>query len=118
MAAEAPDLILVSAAGNDSALRLVDQLKAIAPVLVVGYDNRSWQQVVELLGQATGREDAADGVVDRCRVARRDDGDDAVGGSPHSDSIPRPPGRSAAVNDLPVWSVRLVLPDRAVGSHR
>ncbi|MGM3426277.1 MULTISPECIES: Fe2+-enterobactin ABC transporter substrate-binding protein [Pseudomonas] len=63
VAAEAPDLILVSAAGNDSALRLVDQLKAIAPVLVVGYDNRSWQQVVELLGQATGREDAAAKVV-------------------------------------------------------
>ncbi|MEH3023384.1 MAG: Fe2+-enterobactin ABC transporter substrate-binding protein [Pseudomonas oryzihabitans] len=63
VAAEAPDLILVSAAGNDSALRLVDQLEAIAPVLVVGYDNRSWQQVVELLGQATGREDAAAGVV-------------------------------------------------------
>lgn len=63
VAAEAPDLILVSAAGNDSALRLVEQLKAIAPVLVVGYDNRSWQQVVELLGQATGREDAARKVV-------------------------------------------------------
>ncbi len=63
VAAEAPDLILVSAAGNDSALRLVEQLKAIAPVLVVGYDNRSWQQVVELLGQATGREDAASQVV-------------------------------------------------------
>lgn len=64
VAAEAPDLILVSAAGNDSALRLVDQLKAIAPVLVVGYDNCSWQQVVELLGQATGREAAAKKVVD------------------------------------------------------
>ncbi|MDQ7912315.1 Fe2+-enterobactin ABC transporter substrate-binding protein [Pseudomonas sp. 102515] len=63
VAAEAPDLILVSAAGNDSALRLVEQLKAIAPVLVVGYDNRSWQQVVELLGQATGREEAASKVV-------------------------------------------------------
>ena len=63
VAAESPDLILVSAAGNDSALRLADQFKAIAPVLVVGYDNRSWQQVVELLGQATGREDAATQVV-------------------------------------------------------
>jgi len=54
--AEAPDLIVVSATGNDSAIKLVDQLSAIAPVLVVNYDDKSWQQLVTLLGEATGHE--------------------------------------------------------------
>lgn len=56
IAAEAPDLIVVSATGNDSAIRLVEQLAAIAPVLVVNYDDKSWQQLVTLLGKATGHE--------------------------------------------------------------
>lgn len=51
-----PDLIVVSATGNDSAIRLVSQLQAIAPVLVVNYDDKSWQQVMTLLGRATGHE--------------------------------------------------------------
>lgn len=60
VAAEAPDLIIVSATGNDSAIKLVDQFSAIAPTLVVNYDDKSWQQLVTLLGQATGHEaDAA-----------------------------------------------------------
>ncbi|MDE8556288.1 Fe2+-enterobactin ABC transporter substrate-binding protein [Pantoea vagans] len=60
IAAEAPDLIVVSATGNDSAIKLADQLSAIAPVLVVNYDDKSWQQLVKLLGEATGHEaDAA-----------------------------------------------------------
>ncbi|WP_130833657.1 Fe2+-enterobactin ABC transporter substrate-binding protein [[Erwinia] mediterraneensis] len=56
VAAEAPDLIIVSATGNDSALKLVDQLSTIAPTLVVNYDDKSWQQLVTLLGQVTGHE--------------------------------------------------------------
>ncbi len=56
IAAQAPDLIIVSATGNDSALKLVSQLSAIAPTLVVNYDDKSWQDVVTLLGQATGHE--------------------------------------------------------------
>lgn len=56
IAAEAPDLIVVSATGNDSAIKLVEQLAAIAPVLVVNYDDKSWQQLVTLLGEATGHE--------------------------------------------------------------
>lgn len=63
VASQAPDLILVSATGNDSAMRVVDQLKSIAPVLVVNYDNKSWQQVVTLLGQATGHEARASQIV-------------------------------------------------------
>lgn len=59
VAAEAPDLIIVSATGNDSALKLVDQFSAIAPTLVINYDDKSWQQLVTLLGQATGHETQA-----------------------------------------------------------
>lgn len=60
IAGEAPDLIIIAATGGDSALRLYDQLSAVAPVMVVNYDDKSWQQLAEQLGQATGKEaDAA-----------------------------------------------------------
>lgn len=63
IAAQAPDLIIIAATGGDSALRLHDQLSAIAPVLVVNYDNQSWQQVAVELGRATGHEDDAEKIV-------------------------------------------------------
>jgi len=56
IAAAQPDLIVVSATGNDSALALYPQLAAIAPTLVINYDDKSWQQVMQDLGQATGHE--------------------------------------------------------------
>ncbi|WP_312464570.1 Fe2+-enterobactin ABC transporter substrate-binding protein [Pantoea endophytica] len=56
VAAQAPDLIIVSATGNDSAIKLAEQFSAIAPTLVVNYDDKSWQDVVTQLGQATGHE--------------------------------------------------------------
>ena len=56
IAAARPDLIIVSATGNDSALAIYPQLAAIAPTLVVNYDDKSWQQVMRDLGQATGHE--------------------------------------------------------------
>jgi iron complex transport system substrate-binding protein len=59
VASQAPDLILISATGGDSALALYDQLSAIAPTLVVNYDDKSWQQLETLLGQATGHETQA-----------------------------------------------------------
>ncbi|SPX56338.1 Ferric enterobactin-binding periplasmic protein FepB [Klebsiella pneumoniae] len=40
VAAQMPDLILVSATGGDSALPLYDQLKTIAPTLVINYDDK------------------------------------------------------------------------------
>jgi iron complex transport system substrate-binding protein len=43
VAAQMPDLILVSATGGDFALPLYDQLKTIAPTLVINYDDKSWQ---------------------------------------------------------------------------
>lgn len=73
IAAEAPDLIVVSATGNDSAIKLVDQLSAIAPVLVVNYDDKSWQQLVGVLGEATGHEAQA-----AARVKAFDDHENAL----------------------------------------
>lgn len=61
VAAQMPDLILISATGGDSALALYDQLSAIAPTLIINYDDKSWQQVLTQLGAITGREKQAAG---------------------------------------------------------
>lgn len=65
IAAASPDLIVIAATGGDSALKLYDQLSAIAPTLVIDYGDKSWQQLAEQLGVATGREKEAHEVVDR-----------------------------------------------------
>lgn len=65
IAAASPDLIIIAATGGDSALKLYDQLSAIAPTLVIDYGDKSWQQLAEQLGVATGREKEAHDVVDR-----------------------------------------------------
>ncbi|MCX7204370.1 MAG: Fe2+-enterobactin ABC transporter substrate-binding protein [Proteobacteria bacterium] len=54
-----PDLIIVSATGGDSALRLYDQLSQIAPTIVVNYDDKSWQDIAVQLGAITGHEQDA-----------------------------------------------------------
>ena len=59
VAAQMPDLILISATGGDSALALYDQLSAIAPTLVINYDDKSWQQLLTQLGEITGHEKQA-----------------------------------------------------------
>lgn len=56
IAAQMPDLILISATGGDSALALYDQLSTIAPTLVINYDDKSWQQLLTQLGTITGHE--------------------------------------------------------------
>lgn len=58
--AQLPDLILISATGGDSALALYDQLSAIAPTLIINYDDKSWQSLLKELGQITGREAIAE----------------------------------------------------------
>ncbi|WP_300005807.1 Fe2+-enterobactin ABC transporter substrate-binding protein [uncultured Cedecea sp.] len=60
VAAQLPDLILISATGGDSALALYDQLSTIAPTLIINYDDKSWQSLLKELGQITGREAIAD----------------------------------------------------------
>lgn len=61
--AAAPDLIIMSATGGDSALRLYGQISQIAPTLIVNYDDKSWQEVAILLGSATGLETEATAVI-------------------------------------------------------
>jgi ABC-type Fe2+-enterobactin transport system substrate-binding protein len=64
MLAMAPDLIVVSATGGDSALKAYEQLSQIAPTLVVNYDDKSWEEVSLILGQATGHEADAKAAID------------------------------------------------------
>ncbi|MGU3413366.1 Fe2+-enterobactin ABC transporter substrate-binding protein [Enterobacteriaceae bacterium C34A] len=59
VAAQMPDLILISATGGDSALALYDQLSTIAPTLIINYDSQSWQSLLTQLGQITGQEKQA-----------------------------------------------------------
>lgn len=59
VAAQMPDLILVSATGGDSAIALYDQLSSIAPTLIVNYDDKSWQTLLTQLGHITGQEKQA-----------------------------------------------------------
>ncbi|MDN5639844.1 MAG: Fe2+-enterobactin ABC transporter substrate-binding protein [Actinomycetia bacterium] len=64
VAAENPDLIIVSKTGQDSAMEQLDQLKEIgAPVFVVDYADKDWQDVTEKLGEVTGHEQQAEDVV-------------------------------------------------------
>ena len=63
VAAAAPDLIVMAGTGGDSALRLYEPLSQVAPVLVVNYDDKSWQELARLLGRATGHEAQAEQAV-------------------------------------------------------
>ena len=49
----------VLATGGDSALALYDQLSAIAPTLIINYDDKSWQALLTQLGAITGHEKQA-----------------------------------------------------------
>lgn len=64
VAAQMPDLILISATGGDSALALYDQLSTIAPTLIVNYDDKSWQALLTELGHITGHERQAKARID------------------------------------------------------
>ncbi|PTY38782.1 Fe2+-enterobactin ABC transporter substrate-binding protein [Saccharospirillum sp. MSK14-1] len=66
--AVAPDLIVVSRNGGDSALENKAQLEAIAPVIVLDYGDQTWQSLARRLGEATGLE---------AQVEQRIDGFDA-----------------------------------------
>ncbi len=56
----APDLIIVSATSGDSALHLYQQLSAVAPVLVVNYDDKSCSELSQYLGHVLGLEQQAE----------------------------------------------------------
>lgn len=59
IAAAAPDLIVMAGTGGDSALRLYEQLQQVAPVLVVNYDDKTWQELALLFGRASGHDTEA-----------------------------------------------------------
>lgn len=63
IAAAAPDLIVMAGTGGDSALRLYDQLQQVAPVLVVNYDDKTWQELALLFGRASGRDAEAETLI-------------------------------------------------------
>jgi len=54
-----PDLIIVSASGADSALVHLEQLREIAPTLLVDYTEKKWTALSVDLVKATGTEEAA-----------------------------------------------------------
>ncbi len=57
--AAAPDLIVVSINGADSARAQLADLQAIAPVIIVNYGNQTWQELARQLGEALGLEKEA-----------------------------------------------------------
>ncbi len=59
IAAAAPDLIVVAATGGDSAVRLHEQLRQIAPTVIINYDDKSWQELATALGKIIGHEEDA-----------------------------------------------------------
>ncbi|MDE1494801.1 Fe2+-enterobactin ABC transporter substrate-binding protein [Xenorhabdus bovienii] len=60
-----PDLIVISATGGDSAMKLYEQLSTIAPILVIDYGDKSWQQLALQLGQIIGHEADAGEIIAR-----------------------------------------------------
>ena len=60
-----PDLIIISATGGDSALKLYEQLKDIAPTLVIAYDDKSWMQLANIFGDLLGLEEQAKTMIQR-----------------------------------------------------
>ncbi len=54
-----PDLIVISTTGADATADAYDQLSDIAPVVAINYSDKSWQDVADILGEATGHEDEA-----------------------------------------------------------
>lgn len=62
--AAAPDLIIVSTSGMDSALDQLDAFRAIAPTIILDYGGQTWQDLAIELGEAIGIEDRVEGAID------------------------------------------------------
>ena len=59
-----PDVIIISAMGGDSAMKLYDQLKDVAPTVVIRYDNKDWMQLANIFGELFGLEAQAQRVIE------------------------------------------------------
>lgn len=61
VAAEDPDLIVVSAKGADTATEQIDELKKIGvPVVVLDYSDKTWGEITTEVGEITGHESEAE----------------------------------------------------------
>ncbi len=65
VAKQKPDLIVVSATGGDSALKLYRQFSSIAPKIVINYDDKSWQQLARQLAAITDRQPQAEQAIEQ-----------------------------------------------------
>lgn len=106
VAAQMPDLILISATGGDSALALYDQLSTIAPTLIINYDDKSWQALLTELGHITGHEKQA--------TARIAEFDKQLATLKHQMKLPPQP-ISALVYTAAAHSANLWTPESAQG---
>ncbi|WP_330998770.1 Fe2+-enterobactin ABC transporter substrate-binding protein [Intestinirhabdus alba] len=106
VAAQMPDLILISATGGDSALALYDQLSTIAPTLIVNYDDKSWQALLVELGKITGQEKQA--------AARIAEFNERLAGVKQQITLPPQPV-SALVYTAAAHSANLWTPESAQG---
>lgn len=52
-----PDLIVVATSGADSAMPQLDELRRVAPTLVLDYGSHTWQELALRLGEALGLQD-------------------------------------------------------------
>ncbi|MGP9624168.1 MULTISPECIES: Fe2+-enterobactin ABC transporter substrate-binding protein [unclassified Corynebacterium] len=59
IAAQDPDLIIVSAFGADAAPDLAERLSEVAPTVVLDYSDKDWTEVTTQLGEVTGHEEEA-----------------------------------------------------------
>lgn len=59
IAAQDPDLIIVSAFGADAAPDLAERLQEVAPTVVLDYSDKDWTEVTTQLGEVTGHEEEA-----------------------------------------------------------
>ncbi|WP_312981520.1 Fe2+-enterobactin ABC transporter substrate-binding protein [Corynebacterium sp.] len=64
IAAEDPDLIIVSAFGQDAAPDLAERLQEVAPTVVLDYSDKDWTEVTTQLGEITGHEAEAEDAIE------------------------------------------------------
>ncbi len=55
-----PDLIVVATSGADSAMAQLEELRRVAPTLVLDYGSRTWQELALRLGEALGLQEQVD----------------------------------------------------------
>lgn len=60
VAAEKPDLILMSSTGGDSTAEHYDQLKKIAPTVAINYNAETWEHVTDTVADVTGTKPKAE----------------------------------------------------------